>query len=346
MAPPTINWLTITELPLFNSPLFNGDDAPLRLELLPIKANKPREIRVSCTICSTSKQQPIRNQYNWKQTSNYWTHLKTSHKVLYNRLKSSSNDEDISGSDIATSSQSSQSFFYRRPQASISTPSDIKRLITRYLIAINTSFNSVLSIEFKELIATLNSTISPPSKLLLINDIDNFYTEQFISLKNKLLAYKAKGAAFNLCINTWTSLSQKAFLGITIHQLNSEWKIESYLLRLCPLNKRHSGKYLYKVLIKTLKDFDIDKNILTITCDNASNNKQLIQYFSDYNKDLPTGYFIKDIRCLAHIVNLIVQDILSEIKGTITQKEYINISRISEDIEESAIILPTTQLTI
>jgi len=61
---------------------------------------------------------------------------------------------------------------------------------------------------------------------------------------------------------------------------------------------------------------------------------------------LPTGYFIKDIRCLAHIINLIVQDILSEIKGTITQEEYINISRISEDIEESAIILPTTQLTI
>ena len=68
------------------------------------------------------------------------------------------------------------------------------------------------------------------------------------------------------------------------------------------------------MLVKILKEFNIQNNIFCIARDNASTNDTLIQDFKAYN-DENNGLFHSDIRCIAHIINLVVQDILKEIKG-------------------------------
>ena len=307
------NQSTLTELPPFDNILFNGDNALFTAILLPNPTSAElRKIRINCQLCLGPKPySAIKDQYNYKSTSNYWTHLKGQHKSTYNRLSPILADNEESSSQANSSKQSSQittktSFFYRNPSA-ITPPQDIKRLIIQFIIANNLSFNSAQSKEFKGLLTALNNSIIPPSKRILKNEINNYYNELLFDLKSKISAIKDKGYAFNLTIDNWTSLIQKAFMGITIHWLDNNWVLKSYLLRLCPLYKKHSGRNLFKVLLETLKDFNIDTNILTITCDNASNNNILIDLFYDYNKSrIPNGYFIKDIRCLAYIINLIV----------------------------------------
>ena len=108
------------------------------------------------------------------------------------------------------------------------------------------------------------------------------------------------------------------------------------MLYLENLYKKHSGENLANSLISVLKRFNIENSIFSITRDNASNNDTLIQVYKKYSDD-NNGLFHSDIRCLAHILNLVVQDILKEIKGNITNEEYSNIDeevKLTEELTE------------
>ena len=108
------------------------------------------------------------------------------------------------------------------------------------------------------------------------------------------------------------------------------------MLYLENLHKKHSGENLTNSLISVLKRFNIENSIFSITRDNASNNDTLIQVYKKYSDD-NNGLFHSDIRCLAHILNLVVQDILKEIKGNITNEEYSNIDeevKLTEELTE------------
>jgi hypothetical protein len=65
----------------------------------------------------------------------------------------------------------------------------------------------------------------------------------------------------------------------------------------------HTGRHLARELEALLKSFGIEKKILSITCDNASNNDTMIQA-------LNLGGFHgaeSCVRCFPHILNLSVK---------------------------------------
>ncbi|XMA14723.1 hypothetical protein WAI453_007514 [Rhynchosporium graminicola] len=69
---------------------------------------------------------------------------------------------------------------------------------------------------------------------------------------------------------------------------------------------------MFKVLSKALEEWNIQDSIISITRDNASSNDTLIRAFiKDY--DIKGIRFQGDIACLAHVLNLIVQDTLKNI---------------------------------
>jgi len=100
-------------------------------------------------------------------------------------------------------------------------------------------------------------------------------------------------------------------------------------LNLNKLYKLHSEENIAELLSITLKELQIKSKLLTITADNANNNKTLISklYFNLTEKFLTfetTSLETKQlhfqninnyIRCLAHILNLIISDILTTLKA-------------------------------
>jgi hypothetical protein len=52
--------------------------------------------------------------------------------------------------------------------------------------------------------------------------------------------------------------------------------------------------------------------VTSLIRDNASNNNTFIEDFKDNYSHLSYNDFNKDIRCLAHIINLVAQDILKD----------------------------------
>lgn len=110
--------------------------------------------------------------------------------------------------------------------------------------------------------------------------------------------------------------------------MSADFRYQERVLEFSELVGSHSGENMAEILQRTLVELQIEK-LLTITADNASNNETLVSelYFNmleKYNSEdsnVPNkGRFRFQgidsyIRCLAHVLNLIVSDILSEMKS-------------------------------
>lgn len=101
----------------------------------------------------------------------------------------------------------------------------------------------------------------------------------------------------------------------------------------------HSDKYLAEKLVKVTNDFGITSSIFTITRDNATNNDSMLNSFEGatdgikYTALQPWGFSRKygDVRCMAHILNLAVQDALKSLKAI---PEDTDIYRVEEERAE------------
>ncbi|KAL8524751.1 hypothetical protein ACS0TY_014385 [Phlomoides rotata] len=107
---------------------------------------------------------------------------------------------------------------------------------------------------------------------------------------------------------------------VTGHFVDSGWQLHKRLLSFIPLPPPHAGVDIFNGLLKCTKEWGIEHKVFTISVDNASNNDAALRIakttFSKSRK-LPLDGKLFHVRCTAHILNLIVQDGLSEIKSII-----------------------------
>ncbi|CZT10958.1 uncharacterized protein RAG0_15273 [Rhynchosporium agropyri] len=150
--------------------------------------------------------------------------------------------------------------------------------------------------------------------------------------------------SFSLTLDAWIAINQDAYLGITLHFINKNFELKSYLLWIRDLKEPHLGRYLIEELLKSLQDYNIEYNISSITRDNASSNDTLIKELRSYY-DISGIVFQGDISCIAHVLNLVVQDILKAIiKEAYNDLDNIDIYNI-ENEEEVEDIIPNNQKT-
>ncbi|KAK4390389.1 hypothetical protein Sango_2102200 [Sesamum angolense] len=101
------------------------------------------------------------------------------------------------------------------------------------------------------------------------------------------------------------------------------WDHFDKILNFCPISG-HKSEEVGLGVEKCLLDWGIDK-VFTVTVDNASSNDGAILYlpkkFDNWGTNILGGKYVH-MRCIAHIVNLIVQD------GLRNKEEHLAISRI------------------
>ena len=105
---------------------------------------------------------------------------------------------------------------------------------------------------------------------------------------------------------------------LTVHFLDTDWKLNKKILNFFPISS-HRGDAIGKAIEKCLRDWRIDK-IFTVTVDNASSNDVAVAYLKKKCNQVGTsivqGKYLH-MRCIAHIVNLIVNEGLKEYKDSI-----------------------------
>ncbi|KAF5359917.1 hypothetical protein D9758_013966 [Tetrapyrgos nigripes] len=111
----------------------------------------------------------------------------------------------------------------------------------------------------------------------------------------------------NCCIDTWSSPNHKAYAAITAH-FEHEGHMLSLLMDFIEIAKSHSGENMAEAFAGMLQEFGIAHKLLSITCDNASNNDTMIESL----EERLTGWAgrASRTRCFAHIVNLVAKSLL------------------------------------
>jgi len=149
--------------------------------------------------------------------------------------------------------------------------------------------------------------------------IINLFNNKRNQIVNKL--HKITGR-FSLTADMWTStINREAFLGLTIHYIDYDWKLHQFLLDIIPFTISHSGVNIAHEIMRVLNEFNISNKIIALTTDNESAmlvcGEEIASAFDLEFSDMVFSHY----RCAAHVLNLGVK------KGLKLVNESINKTR-------------------
>lgn len=143
-----------------------------------------------------------------------------------------------------------------------------------------------------------------------------------------------------MTLDIWTSKNVLSFLVIRAHWISKDLQYNTQMLDFAPIDT-HDGENQCRIFIECLTRFEIPLNkIVAYIMDNASSNDTFIYHLRKHGIAIRSDADL-EIRCLAHILNLSVQDILNMIIGP----ENMEINE-SINIEEMSIVLTSITSSI
>ena len=109
---------------------------------------------------------------------------------------------------------------------------------------------------------------------------------------------------------------------IISHYTYSNWKLKKKVLGFRIIYHPHNGRAIYESMTSVFREYNIQNKIFSITFDNASNNTSVIDLFIRTVRGGRLNEIFR-VRCVCHIINLIVQDGLTLITPSIVNIRYV-----------------------
>ena len=75
---------------------------------------------------------------------------------------------------------------------------------------------------------------------------------------------------YSLMVNIWSSINQEAFLGLTIHYVNSEWHLRNFLFNIISFSISHFEVNIAQEIMRVLNKFNIFDKVIVLIIDNES----------------------------------------------------------------------------
>lgn len=185
-----------------------------------------------------------------------------------------------------------------------------RKLLAKLIIIDELPFKYVENEGFREFVVSLQPKFRMISRWTIAKDCYNLYMEEKTKLKTFL---KDSCKRISLTTDTRTSLQRINYMCLTAHFIDNDWRLHKKILNFRPIDS-HKGDSISRAFEKCLVEWGIS-NVFTITVDNATSNDQAMKILEKRfgSKD---GSILKakhlHMRCMAHIVNLIVQDGLKD----------------------------------
>ncbi|CAB5213516.1 unnamed protein product [Rhizophagus irregularis] len=207
-------------------------------------------------------------------------------------------------------------------QRLIFTNEIFREKLATWIAADDLPFTTVESPEFGYLINICNPSARIPTADTVKNDILKIFKNYQTKIQNLLQNVPGK---ISFALDAWTSPNILGFLGITCHYIDANWKLRDILLDFVYLEGSHSGENLANAFLKCLEEKKIFTKTLGITTDNAANNNTFLKEFEKtcIKNHIEFHHKRNHVRCIAHVMNLAVQEILKYIKAGEPQDEDI-----------------------
>ncbi|CAN1120983.1 Putative AC transposase [Linum perenne] len=138
----------------------------------------------------------------------------------------------------------------------------------------------------------------------------------FLERKDILKSFFSSKRNRKISVTTdcWTNLRNQNFICVTVHFIGKNWYLHKKIIAF-RLITSHKGEDVANSIMEVLNEWDI-RSLICCTVDNASSNDAAIRHMRErlqlWGGNTLGGKYLH-MRCVAHIINLIVQDGLEEI---------------------------------
>jgi hypothetical protein len=202
-------------------------------------------------------------------------------------------------------------------KANLTIQETLEKNLLHWVVSSKQPFSVVESLDFRQIFNDIPGVSLPfLSRHTLRQRLLQDFNQQRGILKEELMA-TCKTIALSL--DVWTSKNHLPILGVIGHWFTEEFEYRERVLDFIELDGPHTGENLAGAIEELLLELKITHKLLSITGDNASNNETMVVQLSEnLQKSGANTLFCglgSYVRCLAHILNLIVKDILRALKS-------------------------------
>ncbi|XP_021753793.1 zinc finger BED domain-containing protein RICESLEEPER 2-like [Chenopodium quinoa] len=186
---------------------------------------------------------------------------------------------------------------------------DVREALIHMIIVDELPFKHVEKPGFRHFVQVACPQFHIPSRVTIARDCLKLYYSE----KEKLREMFKTCQRISVTTDTWTSIQRINYMCLTAHFIDNDWKLNKKIINFCPISS-HKGEAIGKAVEACLEYWGIDDKLFTVTVDNASSNDVACAHLSRMVRR--TGC-INDgknlhVRCIAHIINLIVWDGIRE----------------------------------
>lgn len=184
--------------------------------------------------------------------------------------------------------------------------------LLKVLVACNWSFRTLERPRFQRFVKFLRPDAEVPSR----SGFASLFKTHFTNIQSNLLSTLGQHTKVSIALDGWSSNNHLSFLAIKAYYITDDWQAEERLLDMRPLRGRHSGEQMAKEVLEVLSMHGLHKKLLAITADNASNNNTMRSTLEGLLANFGVTWDAAEntIPCLTHIINLVIQDILKNLK--------------------------------
>jgi hypothetical protein len=203
----------------------------------------------------------------------------------------------------------------------------LEKNLIRWVIDDKQAFTTIELPSFQKIFQDIPGINLPfSSRSTLKRRLVETFDTQRQQLKEEL-AINCKSIALSLDI--WTSKNHLPILEVIGHWLTEDFLYKESVLEFTELQGIHSGENVAPAVHTLLTELNLKEKLLTITGDNAGNNETMVSELfhtlmetAHDKNEIPFQGLDGYIRCLAHILNLIVKDILRSLKSGTTKEAF------------------------
>lgn len=160
----------------------------------------------------------------------------------------------------------------------------------------------------KEFFKKLNSRYVPPGRKKMKTLVLERFKKAQGNVKECLSKITSK---LSFTIDSWTAVNGRSYYGITCHFLDEKWQLQSFVLDFIPAFGQHSGQKIAELFYRCICEYGIKNKIMGITMDNAAANTTFMYELSLLLPHIDSKN--QHFRCISHILNLGVQDLLKSL---------------------------------
>ncbi|XP_015696128.2 zinc finger BED domain-containing protein RICESLEEPER 2-like [Oryza brachyantha] len=139
--------------------------------------------------------------------------------------------------------------------------------------------------------------------------------------ENLLQAFSTMPGRISLTIGLWTTSQTLGYVSVAGQFIDTDWKVHRRMLNFMMVSSPHSENALSEAISSSLADWNMKDRLFTITLDNDCSSHDIYSanlrdYLSNKNTLMLKGQLFV-VRCYAHILNAVAQDVIASIHGVI-----------------------------